>query len=95
MLATREVEAFEIVEAFAAQSLAVLDRLHLSEDDSRVSTDGGALAYGHPWGASGTVSVVRLFSRLVRGGAPSGTYGVAAASVGGGLGVAALFQVVR
>ncbi|KHK96853.1 acetyl-CoA acetyltransferase [Microbacterium mangrovi] len=90
-----DVAAFEIVEAFAAQSLAVLDRLGIAEDDDRVCADGGALALGHPWGASGAVAVVRLFSRLVRGGAPAGTLGVAAASVGGGLGVAAVLEVVR
>lgn len=90
-----QVAAFEIVEAFAAQTLAVLDRLGLAEDDERLCADGGALALGHPWGASGAVAVVRLFSRLVRGGAPAGTIGVAAASVGGGLGVAAVFEVVR
>ncbi|MFB2596700.1 thiolase family protein [Herbiconiux sp. P17] len=92
---TEDVAAFEIVEAFAAQSLAVLDRLGIADDDSRVCADGGALALGHPWGASGAVAVVRLFSRLVRSGAPAGTLGVAAASVGGGLGVAAVFEVVR
>jgi acetyl-CoA C-acetyltransferase len=90
-----QVAAFEIVEAFAAQTLAVLDRLGVAEDDDRLCADGGALALGHPWGASGAVAVVRLFSRLVRGGAPAGTIGVAAASVGGGLGVAAVFEVVR
>jgi acetyl-CoA C-acetyltransferase len=90
-----QVAAFEIVEAFAAQTLAVLDRLGVDEDDERLCADGGALALGHPWGASGAVAVVRLFSRLVRGGAPAGTIGVAAASVGGGLGVAAVFEVVR
>ncbi|MEN2741094.1 thiolase family protein [Microbacterium sp. X-17] len=90
-----DIAAFEIVEAFAAQSLAVLDRLGIAEDDLRVSAGGGALALGHPWGASGAVAVVRLFSRLVRGGAAPGTRGVAAASVGGGLGIAAVFEVVR
>lgn len=90
-----QIAAFEIVEAFAAQTLAVLDRLGVAEDDERLCADGGALALGHPWGASGAVAVVRLFSRLVRGGAPAGTIGVAAASVGGGLGVAAVFEVVR
>jgi acetyl-CoA C-acetyltransferase len=90
-----DVTAFEIVEAFAAQSLAVLDRLGIAEDDPRVCADGGALALGHPWGASGAVAVVRLFTRLVRGGAPPGTLGVAAASVGGGLGIAAVLEVVR
>jgi acetyl-CoA C-acetyltransferase len=94
-LGTEDVAAFEIVEAFAAQSLAVLDRLGIADDDARVCADGGALALGHPWGASGAVSVVRLFSRLVRAGAPAGTIGVAAASVGGGLGVAAVLEVVR
>jgi acetyl-CoA C-acetyltransferase len=90
-----EVSAFEIVEAFAAQTLAVLGRLGLSDDDERLSADGGALALGHPWGASGAVAVVRLFSRLVRSGAPAGTVGVAAASVGGGIGVAVVCEVVR
>ncbi|GIT79823.1 acetyl-CoA acetyltransferase [Leifsonia sp. LS1] len=94
-LRTSDVAAFEIVEAFAAQSLAVLDRLGIVDDDARVCADGGALALGHPWGASGAVGVVRLFSRLVRSGAPAGTIGVAAASVGGGLGVAAVLEVVR
>jgi acetyl-CoA C-acetyltransferase len=88
-----EVAAFEIVEAFAAQSIAVLARLGL-DDDPRVCADGGALALGHPWGASGAVCMVRLFSRLVRGGAPTGTLGVSAASIGGGMGIAAVVEVV-
>ncbi|MFC3397069.1 thiolase family protein [Microbacterium amylolyticum] len=90
-----DVAAFEIVEAFAAQSLAVLDRLGIDDDDPRVCADGGALAIGHPWGASGAVAIVRLFSRMVRAGVPAGTLGIAAASVGGGMGVAALVEVVR
>lgn len=89
------VDAFEIVEAFAAQSLAVLGRLGLSDDDARVCADGGALALGHPWGASGAVVLVRLFSRLVRAGLAPGSLGVAAASVGGGMGVAMVVEVVR
>lgn len=89
-----DVAAFEIVEAFASQSLAVLDRIGVADDDSRVCADGGALALGHPWGASGAVAVVRLFSRLIRGGAPAGTLGVAAASVGGGMGVAIVVEVL-
>lgn len=91
------VAAVEIVEAFAAQVLAVTDALGLDPlgaDAERVCPDGGALALGHPWGATGAVVVTRLFSRLVRQGAPPGTLGVAAAAVGGGLGVAALFEVV-
>ncbi|MCK2219417.1 acetyl-CoA C-acyltransferase [Actinomadura sp. ATCC 31491] len=92
------VAAVEVVEAFAAQVLAVTDALGLDPlgaDAGRVCPDGGALALGHPWGATGAVVVTRLFTRLVRGGAPAGTLGLAAAAVGGGLGVAALFEVVR
>lgn len=93
-----DVAAVEIVEAFAGQVLAVTDALGLDPlgDDARVvCADGGALALGHPWGATGAVTVVRLFSRLVRSGAPAGTLGLATAAVGGGMGVAALFEVVR
>ncbi|MGI5159446.1 thiolase family protein [Microbispora sp. CA-102843] len=89
------VAAVEIVEAFAAQVLAVTDALGLDPlgaDAGRVCADGGALALGHPWGASGAVVVTRLFSRLL--GAPPGTLGLAAVAVGGGLGIAALFEVV-
>lgn len=91
------VAAVEIVEAFAAQVLAVTDALDLDPlgtDADRVCADGGAIALGHPWGASGAVVVTRLFSRLVRAGAPPGTLGLAAVAVGGGLGIAALFEVV-
>jgi len=94
-LGIADVSAIELVEAFAAQSIAVLSRLGLEDDDPRVCADGGALALGHPWGASGAVAVVRLFGRLVRGGAPAGATGVAAASAGGGLGVAVVVEVVR
>ncbi|MBN6052489.1 thiolase family protein [Nonomuraea sp. RK-328] len=92
-----QVAAVEIVEAFAAQVLAVTDALGLDPldgDRERVCADGGSLALGHPWGASGAVVVTRLFGRLVRAGAPPGTLGLATAAVGGGLGVAALFEVV-
>ncbi|KAA9105102.1 thiolase family protein [Microbacterium rhizomatis] len=93
-----DVAAIEIVEAFAAQALAVLGRLGLRTGegiDPRVCADGGALALGHPWGASGAIGIVRLFSRLVRSGAPAGTRGLAMAAVGGGMGVALLVEVVR
>ncbi|MFI6900702.1 thiolase family protein [Nonomuraea sp. NPDC050394] len=92
-----QVAAVEIVEAFAAQVLAVTDALGLDPlgaDRTRVCADGGSLALGHPWGASGAVVVTRLFHRLVGAGAPRGTLGLATAAVGGGLGVAALFEVV-
>jgi acetyl-CoA C-acetyltransferase len=84
----------EIVEAFAGQLLAGVDALGLDETD--VCPDGGALALGHPWGASGAVLVVRLFSRLVRQGLgdPARPFALAAVAAGGGQGVAAVLVPV-
>ncbi|SDC62286.1 acetyl-CoA C-acetyltransferase [Sanguibacter gelidistatuariae] len=93
-----DLAMIEIVEAFAAQVLAATDALGLDPlgaDADRVCPDGGALALGHPWGASGAVAVTRLFSRLVAGGFPTGTRGLAAAAVGGGMGIALVVEVVR
>ncbi|MGA8048450.1 MAG: thiolase family protein [Dermatophilaceae bacterium] len=78
------VDRIEINEAFAAQVLACCDALGLAEE--RVCTDGGAIALGHPWGASGAVLAVRLFTALVR--QRQGDRGLAAIAVGGGQGVA-------
>ena len=86
-----DVDAVELNEAFAGQVLACCDDLGL--DEKRVCPDGGALALGHPWGASGAVLVVRLFSRLVRQG--GGTIGLAGIAVGGGQGVAMVVQACR
>ena len=83
-----ELDAIELNEAFAGQVLACCDALDL--DPSRVCVEGGALALGHPWGASGAVLVVRLFSQLVR--AERGRYGLAAIAVGGGQGVALVVE---
>jgi acetyl-CoA C-acetyltransferase len=83
-----EIDVVELNEAFAGQVLACCDDLGL--DPSRVCREGGALALGHPWGASGAVLVVRLFAQLVRRG--QGRYGVAAIAVGGGQGVAIVVE---
>lgn len=89
-----EVGTVEVVEAFAGQVLAGADALGL--DDDRICPDGGALGLGHPWGASGAVLVVRLFSRLVRQGRvePSRPYALAAVAAGGGQGVAMVCEPV-
>ncbi|CAN7455017.1 thiolase family protein [Knoellia sp. LjRoot47] len=85
-----DVGVIEVNEAFAAQVLACCDDLGL--DDERVCVEGGALALGHPWGASGAVLAVRLFSQMVRRDGPE--LGLAAIAVGGGQGVAVLVQRV-
>ncbi len=85
-----EIDVVEVNEAFAGQVLACYDDLGLDPD--RVCVEGGALALGHPWGASGAVLVVRLFAQLVRGG--RGRYGLAAVAAGGGQGVALVVEAV-
>jgi acetyl-CoA C-acetyltransferase len=78
-----DIDLFELNEAFAAQSVAVLRELQL--DPAKVNVNGGAIALGHPIGASGarvlTTLVHALRARRLR-------YGVAALCVGGGMGVA-------
>ena len=82
-----DLDVIEFNEAFAGQVLACCAALGL--DPERVCPEGGALALGHPWGASGAVLAVRLFAQLA--GRPGG-YGLAAIAVGGGQGVAMVVQ---
>jgi len=90
-LTLSDLDVIEINEAFAGQVLACCDALGL--DAERVCVEGGALALGHPWGASGAVLLVRLFSQLVR--ASRGRYGLAAIAAGGGQGVAMVVERCR
>ncbi len=96
----RDVGVIEVTEAFAAQVLASADALGfdpLGADEHRVCAQGGAIALGHPWGASGALLVVRLFSQLVRQARsrPDGPrLGIATCAVGGGQGMALLAERV-
>ena len=83
-----DLDVIEINEAFAGQVLACYDELGI--DPERVCVDGGALALGHPWGASGAVLVVRLFSQMIRQG--HGRFGLAAIAAGGGQGTAVVVE---
>jgi acetyl-CoA C-acetyltransferase len=65
----------------------------LSLEPARVCVQGGALALGHPWGASGAVLMVRLFSQLVND--DGARYGLAAIAAGGGQGVALVAERCR
>ena len=83
----------EMSETSAAQALAVRDAFDL--DEAELSPDGGALVRGYPLGAASAVSVVRLFTRLIRGPQDSRRrYGAVTQGAIGGLGVAALFEAV-
>ncbi|GAA1949622.1 thiolase family protein [Agromyces allii] len=87
-LTARDLGFVEITEAFAAQVLAVSDDLGL--DEELISGDGGAIALGHPWGASGAVLLVRLAARMAAADDPRP--GLAACSIGGGQGVAMIVE---
>ncbi|MGK8524101.1 thiolase family protein [Nocardia asteroides] len=80
----------EITEAFASVVLAVADELGL--DESTICPQGGAIAMGHPWGASGAILLVRLASQMLRADGPA--LGLAACAVGGGQGIAVLVERV-
>ena len=87
-LAPADLGFVEITEAFAAQLLAVSDELAL--DESIISGDGGAIALGHPWGASGAVLLVRLAARMFA--SDDARPGLAACSIGGGQGIAMIVE---
>ena len=82
--------AFEVMEAFAVQAIACMRALGL--DPVCVNPGGGALARGHPIGASGAIVAVRVWHELQR--KDAGAVGLAAIAAAGGLGSAALFRVV-
>ena len=79
----KDVDLFEINEAFAAQSIAVINELKLPID--KVNVNGGAIALGHPIGASGTRIVVTLLHEMIK---RDSKKGVASLCVGGGMGIA-------
>ncbi|HYH21332.1 MAG TPA: thiolase family protein [Azospirillum sp.] len=83
------VDLVEFNEAFASQVLACLDTLGIAEE--RVSVGGGALALGHPYGASGAILVTRLFSEMTAPDAAA-RRGLATLGIGGGLGLATLLE---
>jgi acetyl-CoA C-acetyltransferase len=86
----KDVDLFELNEAFAAQSLAVIHELGVEE--SKVNVHGGSLALGHPVGASGCRILVTLLYALQRSGKRRG---VAALCIGGGMGIAMCVERVQ
>jgi len=80
---TKDVDLFEINEAFAAQSIAVLKTLSIPEE--KVNVNGGAIAIGHPIGASGTRVLVTLIHEMIKQDAKKG---LATLCIGGGMGIA-------
>ncbi|HSI39412.1 MAG TPA: thiolase family protein [Xanthobacteraceae bacterium] len=87
-LAPHRLERVELMEAFAAQALVNCADTGL--DPARINAGGGALARGHPVGASGAILAVRLFHELRT--APAGSFGLAAIAAVGGLATALLLR---
>src|SRR6478609_826697 len=88
-LKLQDVDLIELNEAFAAQSLAVVKELGI--DRSKLNINGGAIAVGHPLGSSGARLSVQLFNELKR---QNKKYGMVTACVGGGQGVAGIYQML-
>lgn len=91
-IAPGQLEYVEFNEAFASQTLASLDLLGINPVAANL--DGGALALGHAYGASGAVLVTRLLAQARQAGVP-GNLALAMISIAGGMGTAALLQYTR
>ncbi len=90
-LSLGQIDVIELNEAFASQAVAVLRMLDLAEDDPRVNPNGGAIALGHPLGASGARLVLTAMHQLHRTG---GRYALCAMCVGVGQGIAMVLERV-
>ncbi|KXK18120.1 MAG: acetyl-CoA acetyltransferase [Chloroflexi bacterium OLB15] len=82
-----EIDLFELNEAFASQALAVIR--HLEMNPERVNVNGGAIALGHPLGATGSKLTVQLVNEMGR---RSSKYGMVTMCIGGGMGAAGIFE---
>jgi len=89
-LSLNDIDLIELNEAFAAQSLAVIKALDLNPDI--VNVNGGAVALGHPLGCTGAKLSVQIFNELRR---QNKKYGLVTACVGGGQGVAGVYELLK
>ncbi len=90
-LKLEQIDVIELNEAFAAQGLAVLRDLGLADDDARVNPNGGAIALGHPLGASGARLATTALNQLEVGG---GRYALCTMCIGVGQGIALVLERV-
>ena len=88
-LQKEDIDLFELNEAFASQSLAVIRELGL--DESKINVNGGAIALGHPLGCTGAKLTVQVLNELKRRG---GKYGMVTMCVGTGQGAAGIFEML-
>jgi acetyl-CoA C-acetyltransferase len=90
-LSIKDMDIIEINEAFAAQVLSCLKGLEVPLDDNRVNPNGGAIAVGHPLGASGARLALTAARQLQRSG---GRYALVSLCIGGGQGMAVILEKV-
>ncbi|MHB1200463.1 MAG: 3-oxoadipyl-CoA thiolase [Polaromonas sp.] len=90
-LSLAQMDVIELNEAFAAQGLAVLRSLGLADDDARVNPNGGAIALGHPLGASGARLITTAINQLH---CSSGRYALCTMCIGVGQGIAVIIERV-
>ncbi|WZY00574.1 acetyl-CoA C-acetyltransferase [Bacillus sp. FSL W7-1360] len=88
-LSLADIGLFELNEAFASQSLAIIRKLGLDHD--KVNVNGGAIALGHPLGCTGAKLSLTLFNEMKRRGEQ---FGVVTMCIGGGMGAAGVFELV-
>ncbi|MNI41443.1 Beta-ketoadipyl-CoA thiolase [compost metagenome] len=86
-----QMDVIELNEAFAAQGLAVLRQLGIADNDPRVNPNGGAIALGHPLGASGARLATTAINQLHRTG---GRYALCTMCIGVGQGIALIIERV-
>lgn len=88
-LSIEDIDLWELNEAFASQSLQVIR--HLGLDMDKVNVNGGAIALGHPLGATGSVLTIRMMNELRR---QNKQFGVVTMCIGGGMGAAGVFELL-
>ncbi|EOD7724166.1 acetyl-CoA C-acyltransferase [Staphylococcus aureus] len=90
-LSVEDIDLIELNEAFASQTIASIKEVGL--DISRTNVNGGAIALGHPLGATGAMLTARLLNEMGR--RPDSRYGMVTLCIGVGMGAAAIFEYVR
>lgn len=85
-----DIDVIELNEAFAAQSLAFFKHFNLPYDSTKVNPNGGAIALGHPIGATGAIITTKLFHEMKRN---NYKYGLVTLCIAGGLGIATVFEL--
>jgi len=90
-LSIDDIDVIELNEAFAAQSLAVLSDFPIPEE--KLNVNGGAIALGHPIGASGAVLLTKLIHELQK--RKKAKLGLASLCIGGGMGIAMIVEKIK